>query len=34
MGILANYLFERGDIDKKAGELSGGQLSKLLFAIL
>nr|MDD3719733.1 ABC-F family ATP-binding cassette domain-containing protein [Candidatus Gracilibacteria bacterium] len=34
IGILRHYLFDYNDIDKKAGNLSGGQLSKLNFAIL
>ena len=32
--FLAHYLFERADIDKKVSLLSGGQTSKVLFAIL
>lgn len=32
--ILAHYLFTYDDIYKKAGELSGGQMTKLHFAIL
>lgn len=34
ISILRHYLFEHTDIDKKVWELSGGQTSKLLFAIL
>jgi len=34
IAILSHYLFEREDIDKKVDHLSGGQRSKLLFAIL
>ena len=34
IGFLRHYLFERADIDKKVANLSGGQTSKLLFAIL
>ena len=34
IGFLAHYMFERADIDKKVSQLSGGQTSKLLFAIL
>jgi len=32
--LLKHYLFEINSLDKKAGELSGWQMSKLLFAIL
>jgi ATP-binding cassette subfamily F protein 3 len=32
--LLKHYLFEREDLDKKVSDLSGGQTSKLLFAIL
>lgn len=32
--LLKHYLFEVNSLDKKAGELSGWQMSKLLFAIL
>lgn len=32
--IISNYLFERGDINKKVKDFSGWQVSKLLFAIL
>ncbi len=32
--LLNHYLFEKTDLDKKVCELSGGQTSKLLFAIL
>lgn len=34
ISILKHYLFEHTDIDKKVSELSWGQTSKLLFAIL
>ncbi|MFK7780123.1 MAG: ABC-F family ATP-binding cassette domain-containing protein [Candidatus Gracilibacteria bacterium] len=34
IGLLSHYLFEKTDIDKKVSDLSGGQTSKLLFAIL
>lgn len=34
IGLIKHYLFEREDLDKKVSELSGGQMSKLLFAIL
>jgi ATPase subunit of ABC transporter with duplicated ATPase domains len=34
IGLLSHYLFEREDIDKRVSELSWGQTSKLLFAIL
>ena len=34
ISILKHYLFEHTDIDKKVWELSWGQTSKLLFAIL
>jgi len=34
IGYLSNFLFEKDDIDKKVSSLSGGQKSKLLFAIL
>lgn len=34
IGLLKYYLFEKEDIDKKAWNLSWGQMSKLLFAIL
>lgn len=34
IAILKHYLFEREDIDKKVKHLSGGQTSKLLFAII
>ncbi|MDD3646045.1 MAG: ABC-F family ATP-binding cassette domain-containing protein [Candidatus Gracilibacteria bacterium] len=34
IGLLNHYLFEKEDIDKKVANLSGGQTSKLLFAIL
>lgn len=34
IGLLKYYLFDKEDIDKKAGSLSWGQMSKLLFAIL
>ncbi len=34
IGLLSHYLFEREDLDKKVSDLSGGQTSKLLFAIL
>lgn len=32
--LVKHYLFEKTDLDKKVSELSGGQTSKLLFAIL
>ncbi len=32
--LLNHYLFNKNDLDKKVSELSGGQTSKLLFAIL
>jgi ATP-binding cassette subfamily F protein 3 len=32
--LIKHYLFEKTDLDKKVSELSGGQTSKLLFAIL
>ncbi|MDD2487125.1 MAG: ABC-F family ATP-binding cassette domain-containing protein [Candidatus Gracilibacteria bacterium] len=32
--ILSNYLFDKDDLDKKVREFSGGQISKILFAIL
>jgi len=32
--LLKHYLFEKEDIDRKVSSLSGGQTSKLLFAIL
>lgn len=32
--VLAPYGFAWGDLDRKVGELSGGQRSRLLFAIL
>ena len=32
--LLKHYLFEKDDLDKKVSELSWGQTSKLLFAIL
>ncbi|MCK9272348.1 ATP-binding cassette domain-containing protein [Candidatus Gracilibacteria bacterium] len=34
IAILSNYLFEKDDLDKKVREFSGGQISKILFAIL
>lgn len=34
IAILKHYLFEVEDIDKPVSSLSGGQTSKLLFAIL
>lgn len=34
IAILKHYLFEVSDIDKQVKDLSGGQTSKLLFAIL
>jgi len=34
IGLIKHYLFEKTDLDKKVSELSGGQTSKLLFAIL
>ncbi|MCT4617560.1 MAG: ATP-binding cassette domain-containing protein [Candidatus Gracilibacteria bacterium] len=34
IGLLHHYLFEKEDIEKKVKYLSGGQTSKLLFAIL
>lgn len=34
ISIMKHYLFEREDLDKKVSSLSGGQTSKLLFAIL
>ncbi|MDD2907275.1 MAG: ABC-F family ATP-binding cassette domain-containing protein [Candidatus Gracilibacteria bacterium] len=34
IGLIKHYLFEREDLDKKVSDLSGGQTSKLLFAIL
>lgn len=34
IAILKHYLFETDVLDKKVSELSGGQTSKLLFAIL
>lgn len=34
IGLIKHYLFEKGDLDKKVSELSGGQTSKLLFCIL
>jgi ATP-binding cassette subfamily F protein 3 len=34
IAILKHYLFEVEDIDKRVSQLSGGQTSKLLFAIL
>ena len=32
--LIKNYLFEKNDLDKKVSELSWGQTSKLLFAII
>lgn len=32
--VITRYLFERDDMNKKVKEFSGGQISKLLFAIL
>ncbi len=32
--LIKHYLFEKTDLDKKVSQLSGGQTSKLLFAIL
>jgi ATPase subunit of ABC transporter with duplicated ATPase domains len=32
--LLKKYLFEKEDLDKKVSDLSGGQTSKLLFAII
>lgn len=32
--ILSHYLFDHADISKKVWDLSGGQISKLLFAII
>lgn len=34
IGLIKHYLFEREDLDKKVSELSWGQTSKFLFAIL
>lgn len=34
IGLIKHYLFEKTDLDKKVSELSWGQISKLLFAIL
>lgn len=34
IGLIKHYLFEKTDLDKRVSELSGGQTSKLLFAIL
>ncbi len=34
IGLIKHYLFEKTDLDKKVSDLSGGQTSKLLFAIL
>ncbi|MCP4522793.1 MAG: ABC-F family ATP-binding cassette domain-containing protein [Candidatus Gracilibacteria bacterium] len=34
IALLKHYLFEHTDIDKTVGSLSGGQISKLLFAII
>ena len=34
IGLLSHYLFEKEDIDRRVWDLSGGQTSKLLFAIL
>ncbi|MCP4523978.1 MAG: ABC-F family ATP-binding cassette domain-containing protein [Candidatus Gracilibacteria bacterium] len=34
IALLKHYLFEHTDIDKSVGKLSGGQISKLLFAII
>lgn len=34
IAIIKHYLFEKDDLDKKVSSLSGGQTSKLLFAIL
>jgi len=34
IAILSNYLFEKDDLDKKVRDFSGGQISKILFAIL
>ncbi|MDD3793603.1 MAG: ABC-F family ATP-binding cassette domain-containing protein [Candidatus Gracilibacteria bacterium] len=34
IGLIKHYLFEKEDLDKKVSDLSGGQTSKLLFAIL
>ncbi len=34
IGLIKHYLFEKSDLDKRVSELSGGQTSKLLFAIL
>ncbi|PIE85804.1 hypothetical protein CSA08_00105 [Candidatus Gracilibacteria bacterium] len=34
VSILKHYLFDREDLDKKVSSLSGGQISKLLFAII
>jgi len=32
--LLSHYLFNKNDLDKKVSDLSGGQTSKLLFALL
>ena len=34
IGLVKHYLFEKEDLDKKVSQFSGGQTSKLLFAIL
>lgn len=34
IGLLSHYLFDKTVLDKKVSELSGGQTSKLLFALL
>lgn len=34
IAILSHFLFDKNDIDKKVWDLSGGQTSKLLFALL
>lgn len=34
IGLIKHYLFEKEDLDKKVSQFSGGQTSKLLFAIL
>jgi ATP-binding cassette subfamily F protein 3 len=34
IGLLNHYLLKREDLDKRVKDLSGGQISKVLFAIL
>lgn len=34
IGLIKHYLFEKEDLDRIVSSLSGGQTSKLLFAIL